>query len=176
MPNDPRMGRAHTGMAVCLPRTKTGLNQSVALQDPVVADVLAEWVHRLGLPSSSTECIFSFTPSHLRRLMQNACWSLGLGTTPYVPHSLRHGGATHDFLRTHSIEHVQFRGRWKSMESSRRYIQMARAMLTKHQVPQRLNQLGEELGDSLLEVMLHLFDTVAAKEPRARRVTWTDAL
>jgi integrase len=175
MPNDPRMGRAHVGMAVCLPRTKTGLNQSVALQNPVVAEILAQWVRRLGFRSASTELIFAFSPSHLRRLMQNACHSLGLGSTPYVPHSLRHGGATHDFLRTGSIEHVQFRGRWKSMESSRRYIQTARATLAKHQVPQRLNWLGQELSDSLLEVMLYLFDTVAAEAHQVRRVAWADS-
>jgi integrase len=173
MPNDPRMGQVHAGMAVCLPRTKTGLNQSVALQNPVVADVLAQWVCRLNLHSASTDCVFNFTPSHLRCLMQNACRSLGLGATPYVPHSLRHGGATHDFLRTRSIEHVQFRGRWKSMESSRRYIQMARAKLAQYQVPAQLNELGHALSDSLLDVMLHLFDTVTASVSRIRRVTWT---
>jgi integrase len=177
MPRDPRMGRVHSGMAVCLPRTKTGLNQSVTLQDPSVAELLAHWVHRRGLRSASTERIFDFSPSYLRLLMHNACQALGLGSTPYVPHSLRHGGATHDFLRTHSIEHVQFRGRWKSMESSRRYIQAAKAVLAKRQVPRRLSRLGENLGDSLVEVMLYLFDTVTERvPPRVRRLMWADSL
>jgi integrase len=168
MPHDPRMGQAHTGMAVCLPKTKTGPNQSVSLQSPVVADILYHWVRRLQLPSGSTRRIFDFTESHLRRLMQNACRSLGIGATPYVPHSLRHGGATADFLRTKSIEHVQFRGRWKSMESSRRYIQTARALLAQYHVPPRLNELGIELSNSLLDIMLDMFHTVPPKAPRTR--------
>jgi hypothetical protein len=39
MPNDARMGRAHMGMVVCLPKSKT--NQSVSLQNSVVADIRA---------------------------------------------------------------------------------------------------------------------------------------
>jgi integrase len=143
MPNDSRMGRAHTEMAVCLPTTKTGPNQSVSLQNPHVAGVLCRWVHSRAMAPDSTDPIFPFKPPALRRSMQRACAALGLSDTPYVPHSLRHGGATSDFLRTKSIEFVQFRGRWKSMESARRYVQTARALLAAQQVPQRLNALGQ---------------------------------
>lgn len=172
MPNDSRMGRAHTEMAVCLPTTKTGPNQSVSLQNPHVADILCRWVRSRHLPPNSTEPIFAFKPPALRRSMHRVCEVLGLSDTPYVPHSLRHGGATNDFLRTKSIEFVQFRGRWKSMESARRYVQTARALLAAQQVPQRLNELGELLGDSLSEVMRHTMETVP--EHVARRVAWVD--
>ena len=159
MPHDPRMGAAQTQMALCLPIAKTGLDQSVVLRNPVVADVLRLWVSHLRLVDrpDSTDRIFDFPDSQLRNLIRNACASLGLGDTPYVPHSLRHGGATADFLRTGDINYVQNRGRWKSMESARRYIQSTRALLAKHQVPAALNQLGAELSVSLLDVMLAAF-------------------
>ena len=172
MPNDSRMGRAHAEMAVCLPTTKTGPNQSVSLQNPVVAQILCDWVRSRALASDSTALIFAFKPPLLRRLMHQACTEHGLGDTPYVPHSLRHGGATADFLRTKSIEHVQFRGRWKSMESARRYVQTARALLAAQQVPQHLNTLGQQLDDSLCAVMQHAMHSVLEVVPRARRVTW----
>ena len=175
MPNDSRVGRVHaavgTGMAICLPHTKTGPNQSVTVQNQVVADILCLWLKSLDLDASSEELVFRFSPTLLRQLMRNACIELGIGDTPYVPHSLRHGGATHDFARTQSIEHVQFRGRWKSMESSRRYIQTTRALLAAHQVPEHLDQLGRQLGDSLVTVMRHALVSVPSAAP-PRRVTW----
>ena len=149
MPSDARMGRASTGMAVILPRTKTGLNQSVPLQDPVVAQVLCAWMHAAPPRTPADARVFPYSQGQLRRLMRAACLSHGL-VTRYVPHSLRHGGATADFLRTNSVEHVQFRGRWRSMESTRRYVQASRALLAAQQVPQRVAELGALLSDSLL--------------------------
>lgn len=172
MPNDPRMGRAAPGMAICLYRTKTGLNQSVTLQNPDVAQLLVRWVDSLHLPPHSSARVFDFDVSSLRRLMRNASILLGLGATPYVPHSLRHGGATHDFLMGRGIAHVQFRGRWQSMESSRRYIQTTRALLAQHEVPQHLHDVGTILSDSLLDVLQHSFDTVAPRARRVRRVSF----
>jgi integrase len=174
MPNDSRMGRAHTAMAVCLARTKTGLNQSVALVRPEVAGVLCAWVRTLPRGPDGNPLVFAFSPDFLRRLMRNACVQLGVGHSAYVPHSLRHGGATADFLLSGSIERVQFRGRWKSMESLRTYVQTARALLAAQDVPPALNQLGAQLGDSLLPVMTHLLRSVPEVRPlrRQRRVTF----
>jgi len=176
MPHDARMGKAHTGMAVCLARTKTGLNQSVALHRPEVAAVLCDWVR--AIPSQQrgdNPLIFPFSADHLRRLMRGACVRLGVGDTPYVPHSLRHGGATADFLLTGSIERVQFRGRWKSMESVRTYVQTARALLAAQAIPAALNALGTQLSAELVPVMSHLLQSVPPVDPRrgrSRRVTF----
>ena len=179
MPNDPRMGRVHTNMAVCLGKTKTGLDQSVGLQNPDVAAVLALWattVRTRGASGSAADAnprVFAFSPDFFRRLIRKACDALGL-TTPYVPHSLRHGGATFDFLRTNSVEHVQFRGRWKSLESVRRYVQTARALLAALDVPATLNELGATLSDGLQPVMSHLLSSVpdAVSRLTTRRVTF----
>jgi integrase len=173
MPDDARMGGAHTGMAVCLSRTKTGLNQSVALQSHAVAAILQQWVqrHTRDARSTSTALLFPFSPQWFGRLLRSACAALGLGPTPYVPHSLRHGGATADFLRTGSVEHVAFRGRWKSLESVRTYVQTARALLAAQQVPPSLNQLGVQLSASLEAVLSYSFHTVSEVRPR-RSVTF----
>lgn len=171
MPNDSRMGRAHTSMAVCLARTKTGLNQSVALHRPEVASVLSSWVRALRARTTADDnpLMFAFSPDFLRRLMRNACVQLGVGHTAYVPHSLRHGGATADFLLAGSIERVQFRGRWKSMESLRTYVQTARALLAAQEVPAAINQLGIQLSDALVPVMAHLLQSVPEVLPRRRQ-------
>jgi integrase len=170
MPNDARFGRAHSTMAVCLARTKTGLNQSVAVQSQDVADILCIWVRSLpSIAGDDNPLVFAFSPDYLRRLMRNACIQLHVGHTPYVPHSLRHGGATADFLKTGSIERVQFRGRWKSMESVRTYVQTARALLAAQDVPAALNVLGMRISDALVPVVAHLLISVPEVVPRPRQ-------
>lgn len=173
MPHDARMGRAHTGMAVILPKTKTGLNQSVNLQRLDVAELLCSWVRRMPA-SSSRALVFDFSPQWFGRLIRRCCVQHGVGHIPYVPHSLRHGGATADFLSKGDVEYVHFRGRWKSIESLRTYIQTARALLAAQQVPARLNRLGILLSDNLVAVLSDSIDTVAEEVPRgrARRVTF----
>ena len=177
MPSDARMGSAHTNMAVCLAKTKTGINQSVSIDRPEVAEILCAWVRTLSHSSSEVNpFVFAFTPAHLRGLMRDACVQLGIGHASYVPHSLRHGGATADFLRTGSIVRVQFRGRWKSMESVRTYVHAARALLADQQVPDSLARTGQRLSTALVPVMLHLLGFVQDKVPlrraTGRRVTF----
>ena len=101
--------------------------------------------------------------------MRAACVALGVGHTAYVPHSLRHGGATADFLLTGSIERVQFRGRWKSMESVRTYVQTARALLAAQNVPSAVHALGTQLSGALALVLSHLLRTVPSVVPRLGR-------
>lgn len=169
MPSDARMGQAHTAMAVCLGKTKTGLHQSVSVDRPDVASLLRAWVRALARPATDLNpFVFAFSPDHLRRLIRAACVQLGVGHTAYVPHSLRHGGATADFLRTGSVERVQFRGRWKSMESVRTYVQTARALLAAQQVPADLNRAGVCLSSELVPVMTHLLATVPRQVQRSR--------
>jgi integrase len=153
LPHDARMGGHATNMAVVLKQTKTGENQSVELYRPEVAEVLSFWVRTTLAHAPPSTPVFPFTATQLRTLLHRACAELGLGGTPYVPHSLRHGGASADFLRTNDIAYVQFRGRWKSMESARLYIQTARAMLAAHAVPQPLHELGTLLATALPAVI-----------------------
>ena len=61
-------------------------------------------------------------------MFKKICAQLGLSYA-YVPHSLRHGGATRWHLLRHPIEDILLRGRWSSTKSARRYIQAGRAML-----------------------------------------------
>jgi hypothetical protein len=116
--------------------------------------------------------VFAFSPDYFRRAIRDACIQLGVGHSHYTPHSLRHGGASADFLTHGSIERVQFRGRWKQMESLRTYVQSARALLAAQDVPPSLNQLGMQLSDSLVPVMAHLIGSVAEVTPRVRRVVF----
>ena len=153
LPNDSRMGQAHTHMAVVCKAAKTGDNQSVTIDRPVVGTLLCRWLELLPDKTPHALVFAGLLPARFRTLMKDACSVLGVGDTPYVPHSLRHGGATADFLRTQNIEHVQFRGRWKHQQTARVYLQTARALLAALQVPPRLNELGIALDADLLHTL-----------------------
>lgn len=150
-PNDPRLGSVHRHMAMRLRKTKTGRNQWVSLKNPQVAVVF--WQYLQSRTFGDMDSVFPFSASHLRRALHGAVDSLGLSHIPYVLHSLRHGGATSDFLAGSTIEQIKFRGRWKSMESVARYIQTGRALLLTLQVPSTLNDAGYLYSEFLVDVM-----------------------
>lgn len=168
MPNDPRMGSAHTGMVVRLARAKTGLNQSVSLENVQVQRALHQYLQ--AYPFLEEDRIFPFTPSSFRTLIKDVANSLGLGEIPYVPHSFRHGGATYSHLRGATIEQIMYRGRWVALESARRYIQTARALLIIQTIPQRLNDTGRVLAPTIDVVLGHLMSKVPSTAKQDRRV------
>lgn len=168
MPRDARIGGPSPEMAVVLPRTKTGLNQSVTIARECVRSILCAWMQSPGLRSApGSAFIFAFTPASLRMLMRDR--SAALGLAPYVPHSLRHGGATHDFVVANkSVEHIQFRGRWKSLESTRRYVQTARALLAANAVPDELHAKALALVPHVADMVIHRIHVTAATAPPKR--------
>ena len=86
--------------------------------------------------------LFPFKPHQFRRVLKAICANLGLSDR-YVPHSLRHGGATrYNHVLGWSIEDVLARGRWQSVKSARRYIQSGPAMLMSMQVPKNISDIA----------------------------------
>ena len=127
---DARVGVKSIDMTLRLPVTKTGKNQWVVVQDPAVKSLVR--VLLASTPSDSR--LFSFSAASFRRRFKNACAALGLSSS-YVPHSLRHGGATRCHLQSMRVEDILIRGRWASTKSARRYIQSGRAVLLTMEVP-----------------------------------------
>jgi hypothetical protein len=92
--------------------------------------------------------------------------TLGVGHIPYVPHSLRHGGATFDYLRGRTVEQIMFRGRWVAMESARRYIQTSRALLIMLHIPAQLGQTAAMLAPHVDALLPLLMDSVQQRRGR----------
>jgi integrase len=86
--------------------------------------------------------LFPFETHSFRRLFKATCVNLGISER-YVPHSLRHGGATrYHHVKGWSIEDVLERGRWASVKSARRYIQSGVAMLMSMAAPVHINKIA----------------------------------
>ena len=126
---DARVSSTFRGMALRLVKTKTGPNQWVEVSDRRVQRLV-----RVLLTSSRGKTLFGLTAHKFRQVFKDTCADLGLSPA-YVPHSLRHGGATHLHLRGVSIEDILLRGRWASTKSARRYVQSGRAMLLSMDIP-----------------------------------------
>jgi len=143
---DMRLGAEYRGTALRLRHTKTGPNQWVQVENSAVRDLL-----RCVVRSTvrSTDLLFPFSAASYRTKFKGACADLGLSSL-YVPHSLRHGGATRLHLLGRSLEDILMRGRWQSTKSARRYIQAGRALLLNARVPQHLVEVGSILAGDVV--------------------------
>jgi integrase len=153
---DARIGVASKDMTLRLRSTKTGPNQWVIVRDPSVKILL----RKLLASTSPGDFLFPFSATTYRNHFKAACATLGLSSA-YVPHSLRHGGATRAHLLGMPLEDILIRGRWASSKSARRYIQAGRALLLTMDVPVSVQALaGSVSGDLLLFLTLAQSHTV----------------
>jgi len=146
---DLRLSSTRRGMSIRLRITKTGLNKWVDVRDPVVAKCVRVLMEGKG----QEDLLFGCAPSDFRKLFKSACADLGLSPA-YVPHSLRHGGATHDFIRGYTIEQIMVFGRWASSSSARHYIQSGRALLLTVQAPDWLADAARHLVPRIADLFL----------------------
>ena len=135
-------------MSLRLAHTKTGKNQWVEVRDAAVRRLMRRLLQ--VAPAERSALLFPFSAGTFRRHFKAACADLGLAPE-YVPHSLRHGGATHDHLTGVSLEEVLRRGRWASMKSARHYVQSGRALLLTTSVPPDVALLARRLAADVVE-------------------------
>lgn len=143
---DLRFGSDYKGMCLRLRVTKTGKNQFVTITDPSVQHLL-----RLVINATLADdgLLFPVGAPTYRALFKRCCALFDLSDS-YVPHSLRHGGATRLHLQGMPIEDIMLRGRWISNKSARTYIQAGRAMLLAITVPSKLMEVGGQLAKELV--------------------------
>jgi integrase len=140
-PGDARLGAEYRVSTVSIRKAKTGRNQSVTIRESCVADLVRDVVKatKPGQP------LFPGGAKAFRRAFKETCAELGISDR-YVPHSLRHGGATRLSLLGWKVEDILLRGRWESNKSARIYVKSGRAMLMAIQVPKRIGELAAVLA------------------------------
>lgn len=141
LPNDAAVsGASHTRvMYLRLRQTKTGREQHVTVPDANASDFV-RWA-MAGLAGS--DALFIGAAAYRKRLAMS-CARLRLPVS-YVPHSLRHGGATHMYNSGVPLQSILIAGRWKQHQSAAHYVQSGRhAMLALRHDPQLL-ELGRAL-------------------------------
>ena len=128
--SDPRIGIDNDRLFIRLRKCKTGNEQGVEVKDHEVKLLVLMVRDR----TSDGGRLFSFSADRYRRLFQRTCDGLGL-PPGYVPHSLRHGGATYGHLSGMSIQDVMVRGRWRVQRTASHYIQVGQQSLISRAVP-----------------------------------------
>ena len=119
---------------LALPKSKTGLNQSIVIHD-------GEW---LSLTKSLLRSkprgvpLVNIRPEAFRKALESALCDLGAASARFTPHSLRHGGATWDYLQGVPLADILVRGRWTNAKTASRYIQQGRAALVKLDLQKQL--------------------------------------
>jgi integrase len=161
LPGDSRLGpEPAVGMAqLHLENTKTGPHKWAAVTDPFVLALLSFQVAKCK--AASRMRLFEFNEAAFRNLFRKVCKLLDLHDN-FVPHSLRHGKATHDFLIGVPLETILVLGRWAAHKSARLYIQVGRAQLLAGKTPEWIANLATLLTASLA-VSFSLADTALAE-------------
>lgn len=150
LPDDRRRGTDQTAAGIRLAHTKTRDNLWVSIRLPDLCSLLRHLLRE----RHGSDRVFTFTASSYRAAFRSALSALGAGTDGFVPHSNRHGGATHDHMNGMSIEDIMHRGRWKSNDSARLYIQAGQAMLLTQSVPAESIAIGRRVVKQLAINML----------------------
>jgi integrase len=135
---DPKLGWFVT---IRLPRTKTGENQSVRILSPEVARLTM----RLKAATRPDDTLLAgMSVTRFRNLFKSACKLLHLSER-YVPHSLRHGGATRMAIMGVDVPTIKARGRWKSLETCERYMQIFQSVINLTEAPKATIEIANEV-------------------------------
>lgn len=142
-------GRVH----IHLRTTKTGSHKGVEVRDEQVKQLLM--IHKKR--HKPGDRLFPWSRSTHLKWFHKACDAFQL-STDYVHHSLRHGGATRDYLAGMPIGDVMVRGRWAASKSATHYIQQGRQLMMLHHVPPLVDKIGRYVasGTNLVTLLLAL--------------------
>jgi integrase len=152
LPGDNKFGTNTIYSALRIAQAKTGKNQTVTINDPHIHTLLQVVINNRPI----SEKLFSFSSSAFVRTFDASTAALGLTSFHLVPHSCRHGGATYDHINGLSIEQIMLRGRWKSNESARTYIQSLRALVLTIDIPAHVHTMGKSCAVDLSTNLLAL--------------------
>ena len=124
------------------------MHKGVEVRCPQVKRLILQ-LKRITKPG---ERLFPWSRSTHLKWFKKACADLRL-SSDYVHHSLRHGGATRDYLEGMTIGDVMVRGRWAANKSAVHYIQQGRQLLMLHEIPSLVDRFGREFGGSLVPLL-----------------------
>jgi integrase len=134
----------HSQGVAYLRKTKSGKAQSVSLDSRKVLALVRGLRGPWDLRSEQPFFDFGKGPRGGQRTflfwLRWAQTQVGYQDPVFVAHSLRHGGATHDYMgRYRTVLEIKLRGRWKSLEVCERYLQANEARLAGLRAPEPVN-------------------------------------
>jgi integrase len=136
------------GFGLRLSHTKTGNDKTIIFnnEDNIFSGELLSLVYNYIL-SFEYGRLFQFNAMEFRCTFTGICKAYDL---KFVPHSLRHGGATYLFMRNVPLVDIMNRGRWASSASLFRYLQVGRNDLLLNSINPIITKWGELISNNIL--------------------------
>ncbi len=149
---DARTGFTNRFSFVHIPKSKTGTQQDVEIHDPVVDELTRLAVRVAELAGRAR--LFPYSEHRFRKVFRQCVISLGMAET-ITPHSMRHGGATHDYSSQRlTTDEIRIRGRWRSEKSMHHYVGSMRSALANLTVPKESVWCGVMIGACLRDAFV----------------------
>ena len=140
-----RVGLGNSKLFVSIPKAKTGPLQDVEVLDAAIERITLLATAAVG-GTHSTARLSALSEYQFRKLFRAACDSWGL-PRDVTPHSLRHGGATHDYtVQRMSAKSIMIRGRWMREKSFAHYVGTMRSLIALQRHPIATVQTGATMA------------------------------
>ena len=180
LPNDARFSLSSTNVPsqqgswrqgprtiLTLPSSKTGVNQSVGIENQQIELVFNKYIHL----KQKSDYVFSFNTSSYTKVFHSLLQALQLSGIPYTPHSLRHGGSSHHYQQhgAGALEAIAFRGRWHSTESIRLYIQQSPAQMVNYDVPSTIEVISRRYTSKFVNILNQKIDQMCHSNTSLRK-------
>ena len=158
-----RVGLGNPHMFIGIPKAKTGPLQDVEVLDHSVEQLTLLAVAAAGGPDS-TQRVCALSEYQFRKAFRAACDSWGI-PADVTPHSLRHGGATHDYTVVgRPAKEIKVRGRWQRDKSFAHYVGTMRASVALQRHPANTVQTGAILAANPLAAFKVALSSAPANE------------
>jgi integrase len=139
----PNKDRDEPGV-ISIQKTKAQTPQSVTFTDALVVGLLKWLVGSRTQPHQRELPLFATTQLQLSSALHELC-EVTQTKPHFTAHSMRHGGASHDYMRNMPMQDIITRGRWKSKDTAEHYIQASRALMIARRIPTHWVSMAEQL-------------------------------
>ena len=141
---------------VTIRASKSGLrfniDEAVTILDPTLLQL---WDILRQLQPSPSSLIWNRSATVFRRQFRAVLETLDVHPLGFQPYSLRRGGATFHFMRRCTMDSILLRGRWRSLNVGRLYLEDGMATLQQLNLSQRAKQLVRHFQVGLPSTFLH---------------------
>jgi hypothetical protein len=151
--------------------TKAGRPQTVMLDNAKTIRYLESFQARKvasGRQMTATTAFFDFGKKSLLSWYKWAQKKIGYAEPRFVLHSLRHGGATNDYMTgRRDVGGVKVRGRWGSYAAMEVYLQIGQANLSSAKTPRKVDRWFNRDLAKARRRLRRLFDDLDQRYPPA---------
>jgi integrase len=160
-PNHPSLGSVSTHYGISIRKAKRDKNISIPINVTPISDIMRYYVEHYV--RSDDDYLFPITYSNYFHIFKYTCSKLSL-SPGYVPHGLRHGGATFDFIQHVPLTDIKVRGRWQRDATLLNYMNQAQSVMLPNQIPQKWIHIISKYHESYHTVIIQYMQRFGVKQ------------